>query len=231
MPKNLLALLILILALSFLTPPSAPAALTRSRSQQPPIGEGWTLTPGVAAYFFSGEEDLEDTPLYGLKFGYEKIGKSIPDSLGIEGTLNYFQTRSTRAEGTVKGYLIRVDALYPIILKGKSLTSLIVGGGEIITNGANSNDSRALFNYGVGIKYFLEDYLALRSDARQLFIYDNIDTRHNFELSIGLSYYFGKERKRSAQARGDSDRDGVADHLDKCPETPKDVKVGADGCP
>jgi OOP family OmpA-OmpF porin len=29
----------------------------------------------------------------------------------------------------------------------------------------------------------------------------------------------------------DSDSDGVADHLDKCPGTPKDVKVDAVGCP
>ena len=214
-----------------MAPPPALAALTpRTKSPQPAIG-GWSLTPAVAAYFFSGDEQLEDTPHYGLKFGYEKVGKSIPDSLGIEGTLNYFQTRLTGGEGRVKGYLIRVDVLYPIILKGKTLTSLIVGGGEIITSGAASSDSSPLINYGVGVKYFLEDYLALRTDARHLFIYDNIDTRNNFELSISLSYYFGKERKKRPQARGDYDRDGVADHLDKCPETPKDVKVGKDGCP
>ncbi|WP_243689520.1 thrombospondin type 3 repeat-containing protein [Geotalea toluenoxydans] len=29
----------------------------------------------------------------------------------------------------------------------------------------------------------------------------------------------------------DSDGDGVADYLDKCPGTPKETKVKADGCP
>ena len=29
----------------------------------------------------------------------------------------------------------------------------------------------------------------------------------------------------------DSDGDGVADYLDKCPDTPKDAKVDGKGCP
>jgi outer membrane protein OmpA-like peptidoglycan-associated protein/opacity protein-like surface antigen len=43
------------------------------------------------------------------------------------------------------------------------------------------------------------------------------------EPSIGLSYFFGGEI--------DSDHDGVADSKDKCPDTPKGVKVDKTGCP
>jgi OmpA-OmpF porin, OOP family len=43
------------------------------------------------------------------------------------------------------------------------------------------------------------------------------------EPSIGLSFFFGGEI--------DSDHDGVADSKDKCPGTPKGVKVDKAGCP
>ncbi|MBI5267743.1 MAG: OmpA family protein, partial [candidate division Zixibacteria bacterium] len=43
------------------------------------------------------------------------------------------------------------------------------------------------------------------------------------EPSIGLSYFFGGEL--------DSDHDGVADSKDKCPDTPRGVKVDKTGCP
>jgi outer membrane protein OmpA-like peptidoglycan-associated protein/opacity protein-like surface antigen len=43
------------------------------------------------------------------------------------------------------------------------------------------------------------------------------------EPTIGLNYMFGGEI--------DSDHDGVADSKDKCPDTPKGVKVDKSGCP
>lgn len=45
---------------------------------------------------------------------------------------------------------------------------------------------------------------------------------HQLGMNFGLNFG-GKEK--------DSDKDGVADDLDKCPNTPKGMKVGADGCP
>jgi OmpA-OmpF porin, OOP family len=47
--------------------------------------------------------------------------------------------------------------------------------------------------------------------------------RGYLEPTIGLSYFFGGEL--------DSDHDGVADSKDKCPDTPKGVKVDKVGCP
>ncbi|MDD2540440.1 MAG: hypothetical protein PHH28_05265 [Desulfuromonadaceae bacterium] len=48
------------------------------------------------------------------------------------------------------------------------------------------------------MKYFLEDYLAVRADVRYLLISNNDSTRNNFEVGIGISYYFGKERSQEA---------------------------------
>jgi OOP family OmpA-OmpF porin len=47
--------------------------------------------------------------------------------------------------------------------------------------------------------------------------------RGYLEPSIGICYFFGGEP--------DTDGDGVADSKDRCPDTPKGVKVDKDGCP
>jgi OOP family OmpA-OmpF porin len=124
------------------------------------------------------------------------MGTSIVDSLGIEGTLNYFNTKSKKDASTDTGYLFRIDAIYPFILGVKWMPFLAVGGGGIIIKSVAHPDKSPLFNYGVGLKYFLEDYLAVRADARHLVIYDNNTTRNNIEVGIGISYYFGKESKK-----------------------------------
>jgi OmpA-OmpF porin, OOP family len=53
--------------------------------------------------------------------------------------------------------------------------------------------------------------------------YGNRPFRGYLEPSIGICYFFGGEP--------DTDRDGVADSKDQCPDTPAGVKVDKNGCP
>jgi len=193
--KTILTLIFtLILSASILSP---VFAAVKPRSKTPPVTlGGFSLTPTIGGYFFAGSEQRDATPLYGLKIGYDNIAKSIADSLGIEGTLNYFTTTSKTDGSDVSGYLLRLDAIYPFILGGKWMPFLAVGGGGIIIDSSSHADTSPLFNYGAGLKYFIEDYLAVRVDARHLLVYNNAATRNNFDVGIGVSYYFGKESKK-----------------------------------
>jgi OmpA-OmpF porin, OOP family len=86
-----------------------------------------------------------------------------------------------------------------------------------------------------GVKYRITDWLAVQylflykitdKDARDGYIQPNvINTRkdHFAQQSLGLVFSPGVKK--------DADKDGVADNLDKCPDTPKGVKVDATGCP
>jgi OOP family OmpA-OmpF porin len=177
--------------------PSPVFAVTLPRSKPVPVTlGGFSLTPTVSGYLFSGSEQRDATLTYGLKVGYDKIITSIADSLGLEGTVNYFTTKSKADAGDASGYLLRLDALYPFILGEKWMPFLAVGGGGIFIDTASHSEKKPLFNYGAGLKYFLEDHLAVRMDARHLIVYNNVTTRSNFEVGIGMSYYFGKERKK-----------------------------------
>ena len=151
------------------------------------------LTPTVGGFLSSESGSAKFSPLYGMKLSYDINGKNIADSLGIEGTLNYFSAKS--AAGGNSGYLFRVDALYPFTPGEKWVPFVAVGLGAIDFKGSSAG-TEPLFNYGAGVKYFLEDWLALRVDARQLVVYHNANTSNEFELSAGLSYIFGKEHKK-----------------------------------
>lgn len=177
--------------------PSRVCAAPAPRSKTIPVSVGgFSLTPTVGGYFFAGSEQRDATRSYGLKFGYDNIAKSMTDSLGIEGTLNYFTTTSKTDAIDATGYLFRLDAVYPIVLGGKWLPFLAVGAGGIVIDAVSHADKSPLFNYGAGLKYYLEEYVAVRVDARHLLVYDNVNTRGNFEVGIGMSYYFSKERKK-----------------------------------
>jgi OmpA-OmpF porin, OOP family len=214
-----------IISVAYSSP--VPAAV-RGGSKTPPslANGGFFITPTISGFSFSGSEQRKFTPLYGVKFGYDSYGKSIIDSLGLEGTLNYFTPGSGSA-----GYLVRVDTLFPFISGKNWIPFLALGAGGVIVNGGPSADKNPMLDYGVGLKYFLEDYLALRVDVRHMLVYSNVNTHNDVELGIGVSYYFGKERKKTPPPLPDSDGDGVPDELDKCPDTPKGVKVDRKGCP
>lgn len=186
--------LTLIVAFSVAFPVFA-AAKTRSESITATLG-GLSLTPTIGGYFFSESEQRDATQSYGLKIGYDNIVKSMTDSLGIEGTVNYFTTRSKADSKDATGYLFRLDAIYPIIFGSKWMPTLAVGGGGIVIDNVSVSEKNPLFNYGVGVKYFFDDYLAVRFDARHVLVYKNINTSNNFEVGVGVSYYFGKEGKK-----------------------------------
>lgn len=155
----------------------------------------FSLAATIGGYLFANSEHLESKPVYGVKLGYDIIGNSIADSLGLEATFNYLTTSSSKTSDRVTGYLIRIDAIYPFSPRDKLIPFVAVGAGGIFLRNSLSSES-PLLNYGAGLKYFIKDYLALRVDARQLFIYNNAHTHNNFELTTGISYFFGKERKQ-----------------------------------
>lgn len=195
--KTVLALTFaLILSATSLSPVFAAA---NPRSKTPTVTRGGlSLTPAIGGYLFDGSDHLDASLTYGLKIGYDNIGRAISDSLGVEGTLNYLGTASKTDGSDVSGYLLRLDIIYPFITGGKWMPFLALGGGGIMLDTASRTKADPLFNYGAGLKYFPEDYLAVRVDARHILVYDNAATRNNFEIGMGLSYYFGKESRKKA---------------------------------
>ena len=166
----------------------------------------------------------------GVKLGYEIIGKNISDSLGIEGGFSIVSPKSGGDSNGQKLYLYRIDAIYPFLPRNRLTPYIALGGGNSTVTGGSSSNNRVFGNYGIGARYFLTENIAVRTDFRQLIISDG-GKSNNFEYTAGLTYYFSDDKQIVRIKIADSDNDGVPDDKDACPNTPRNVKVDATGCP
>jgi OOP family OmpA-OmpF porin len=95
---------------------------------------------------------------------------------------------------------------------------------------------------GAGLKYALTGNWSLRGEVNANHGFDSSAT--DLSLFVGAAYQWGRAPAPAPVAPAaapvaaaappppaDSDGDGVPDNLDKCPNTPKGVKVDARGCP
>jgi len=155
-----------------------------------------SITPTVGSILFAPSGLTYPAFIYGMKISYDVNGSNIADSLGVEGTVNYFATPSQSGTASASAYLFRADAIYSLFPKKKWNPFAVIGLGEFLVNKDNSHEQSLLLNYGVGFKYMLEDYLALRVETRYISMYSSVNPRANFELSTGLTYIFGKEHKK-----------------------------------
>ncbi len=226
--RPLISLNVLLLILA-----CAPEALAQRRSAAPEKTSYFTLTPTFGKHFFHDERRLEDRLFYGLKLGYEISGRGFADSLVLELSASRLETRSEEDRSAVAVHMLRLDALYPIFPRGKTIPFLTAGGGMILYDGDRFSDETLLVGYGLGLRYYLTNYLALRAEGRQFLLFEsgagNNVTQH--ELSAGLTYLFGQERVKKPLPPKDSDGDGVPDAQDRCPGTPRGMKVDRHGCP
>jgi OOP family OmpA-OmpF porin len=182
-------------------------------------------------FLFDSYRNLAASPSYGIRLGYDIIGRNAIDSLGVEAGLDMAMTRSKSNNSAANAYLLRTEAFYSILPRARFVPSLVVGIGGMYVDGGGNTSPNAFFDYGASVKYFLKDYLALRADVRHIFAYENMAARSNFESTLGLSFFLSYDKDLKRVPPVDSDGDGVPDDLDKCPETPKGVAVDKDGCP
>ena len=184
-----------------------------------------------------------DKALYG--FGSLSLNRYLNSSfnIGIQGsygdygyhktwTLNESETfKGQKGDGALllsykfdNGYIFKKNAtLAPYLTAGVGAAAY---GGDNI----NKDGSDFIMPVGGGIKCNLSGTVALQYQF--LYYFTDHDTRDKAvakdkdgygQNSLGLVFNFGKAK--------DSDKDGVPDKLDKCPETPQGVAVDNLGCP
>ncbi|HEY3307157.1 MAG TPA: OmpA family protein [Desulfuromonadaceae bacterium] len=153
----------------------------------------FSISPFVGGYTFDGVQHLETAPVFGLRLGYD-----LTKNWGVEAVGDYLATDGTRSERSINALSYRLDILYNFMPDGPLVPYLAVGGGGI-TYGHGSDGLKisnrttdATVNVGGGLKYFLTDSVALRGDARQLFVLESPSSpKYNWEYTAGLTFLFG----------------------------------------
>lgn len=156
------------------------------------------------------------------------------------------------ADSDINRVFINKIKEYDIVTKTKLYA--IIGLGYEDTTSLDDND--IFFNYGAGVKYSFNDKVSLKLDARHLIRFDGM--KHML-YTAGLSLAFGSDDKKIVEKEPivvapkkaekpkivevvkpviikeipkdiDSDKDGVLDSKDKCPNTIANTKVDENGC-
>jgi opacity protein-like surface antigen len=110
----------------------------------------------------------------------------------------------------------------PYVVLGVGLNDFTADPSLASSDEGNVDD--VIFAFGGGIRYRLSPHLSFRSEFELDYAMD--DSYHNESVNVGLSWNFG------GGSPADTDRDGVLDLVDRCPDTPRGALVDKhDGCP
>ncbi|OGP67307.1 MAG: hypothetical protein A2W27_07365 [Deltaproteobacteria bacterium RBG_16_44_11] len=166
---------------------------------------------GVAT--FEGNQDLDNAPVLGVRGGYD-----FTKNWGVEATFNWVPTRynygfnANNPQGALglsgsdseytNVYNYRIEAIYNFMPEQRLVPFIAVGiGGQSIDYRGGSGEpdrTRLAPDYGVGVKYFLTDAIALRGDVRHVLAIGSI--YNDLEATVGLAFYFGGKKEAPAPA-------------------------------
>lgn len=193
------------------------------------------VTPFAGLNFFEKRQNLEDSPLVGGRLGY-----NFTNRLGIEGTWAFTRsyvddkslpfTRQGQFTSPINDVNItqfNLGLLYHFMPESRFNPYITAGYGVYHYAPKINNKNMSFIDAGVGAKFWMTDKVALRLDVRDNMIFD--EHIHNIETTLGFVFAIGGTSAVATPV--DSDGDGVADKIDRCPDTPAGVAVDYDGCP
>jgi OOP family OmpA-OmpF porin len=198
-----------------------------------------TVSPMVGYHMFDNEKVLDDDVESSLALGYR-----VNPNVGLElryGLAN--PTVNATGAGSVRHEMATLDTYYRFNVANKLQPYVLIGGGLMrgTSKGAGTPGyvEHTVANVAVGAFYQMADNLALRGEVRG--VEDMQESWHDGIASVGVTYSFGGQKAAAAapvaavaavavKTDGDDDKDGVPNSADKCPGTPTNVVVTADGC-
>ncbi|MEG0966659.1 MAG: OmpA family protein [Pseudomonas sp.] len=199
-------------------------------------GQGAVEIEGnVTKQYYDSERNFKnDGNLFGGSVGY-----FLTDD--VELRLGYDEVHNARGEDgkNIKGSNTALDALYHFNNPGDALRPYVSAGfsdQSIGQTGRGGRNGSTFANLGAGAKWYITDMFFARAGVEAMYNIDNGNTEWGPTVGLGLN--FGGSGGKVAPAPApvaevcsDSDNDGVCDNVDKCPDTPANVTVDADGCP
>jgi OOP family OmpA-OmpF porin len=159
-------------------------------------GGTFTLDPFTGFYSFDRAQQLDARSYHGLRGGY-----NLSDNLALEAMFGYVPTETRSMayiDRDVDVYRMGIDALFSFTPDGPLVPFISAGVGVTQTDSGSDgirDHGRGMFNYGVGLRYFFTDTVALRGDVKQSLFSEGGDSRINMEYTVGLTFLFGAEPK------------------------------------
>ncbi|NVN90325.1 MAG: outer membrane beta-barrel protein [Desulfuromonadales bacterium] len=158
-------------------------------------GGEFSISPVIGAFIFDGTQQLSPSIALGARLGY-----NLDRNWGVEGSFTYARPRFDGDYGNHVN--LRGDVLYHLVPQNRLVPFLALGGGWMLTYAGPFESSNGMLDFGAGLKYFLNDNIALRGDFREILSLGpqtagSTDCLLNSEITVGLTFQFGGEKKVS----------------------------------
>ena len=167
--------------------------------------------------------------------GGGRLGYFLGDLVGLEADVVFQPEYTVSSAGTPTTLQPLIGSASVVVnpVHGSRLMLFLLGGYSLLDFG-----SRAPYHFtdngmhgGAGVRIFLTERVALRVEGRGIYVpstksaFGTKTTATHAVATVGLSvFHLGGPAK-------DSDKDGVPDKRDACPNTPLGATVDAHGCP
>lgn len=200
------------------------------------------VTATVGGMVSEGNLDLDDSLVYGLRFGTYVEDKFFDIlEFGIE-RADSVDYENTTSDTDINRFFVDIIKEYDIN-KDFALYGLAGLGYENIRNPMLDNEDDGFFQYGIGAKYWVTDDFALKAELRHAISFE--DQHNKLFYTLGFSIPLGKTVKEAPIVEekpepvvvekpvvvdNDTDKDGVLNDQDQCPNTPAGKVVEANGC-
>jgi OmpA-OmpF porin, OOP family len=194
----------------------------------------------------SGSRYFFEDPINEATAGNIGAGYVINKNWTLEAVATRYKTEFENFSDDIEGTQYRLDALYNINTESAWRPYVAFGVGDHLQSYDNNPSVEGvrdtLVNLGVGLKHSLGKHFEFRTDVRA---FNSLDEEYtDLALTAGINFLFGHTADpvvekvmpvvapvAAPMVEVDSDGDGVFDSKDKCPDTAKQYKVDAVGCP
>jgi OOP family OmpA-OmpF porin len=197
----------------------------------------WYVAPSII-YNDGDKERLVDDGFSGFQFA---AGRDIGDWISIEGMFGYSSMDGYYRSGNSGDFTYDSESVFDfaanILLhydREAEWDPYIMGGLGYLRydyDFDNGHEARPSGTIGVGLKWHPEwsDRIAFRGEARWRLAYESNYNFSDYVIGLGIQWSFDKATPRQDLPE-DTDRDGVLDMWDECPNTAPGVEVNARGC-
>ena len=175
------------------------------------------------------DDDKDRNVTDGVNTGQFGMGYAVNDNLNVEGFVSATTAKGSDIDPDQEHLGIGID-LQRVFRRAERFSPYLhigVGYIQIDPAGAGPSDDGAMYSAGAG---FLVDMfktnVSLRGEYRRRMETASSQNLNDNIFSLGLQIPFGA----GTPAFVDSDGDGVADGIDRCPNTPAGASVDSYGC-
>jgi OOP family OmpA-OmpF porin len=241
------------IALSVLVAAAVAGAADYNYEISPVVGYLWNSTSDETNTNNGGAMGGVDNHIV---YGVEMQMNNVSDLIKPELSILYGRDRASGQTDKTGVLTTMVNGVYEVEgLSGITPFAKAGVGYEWYTDTHPNDYDGVLVDAGLGMKADLTKQLALKVEGLYMYKWNNngVDGSngevHNVAALVGLTFSFDEKAgpvaapapepkpkpepkpEPVAAAPVDSDKDGVFDDMDKCPNTPAGFKVDADGCP